>query len=107
MLEIAKTSVLVLAVMVLVGGIMGFVKAKSKASIISGVISSILLGGSYAIALSNLTTGLSCALGICLLLSLVFVMRFIKTRKMMPAGMMLLLCIGTAGLLAKALFAPN
>ena len=42
MLEIAKTSVLVLAVMVLVGGIMGFVKAKSKASIISGVISSIL-----------------------------------------------------------------
>lgn len=107
MLEIAKISVLVLAIMVFAGGIMGFVKAKSKASLISGIVSGILLGACYAFALSQLREGLTGALVVCVLLSVVFIIRYVKTRKMMPAGMMLLCCIGTGGLIAKALFDPN
>lgn len=43
MQPVAQGSILVLSMIILVGGIMGFKKAKSKASLIAGIISSVLL----------------------------------------------------------------
>ena len=44
MIEIARNYILLMSIVVLGGGAMGYVKAKSKASLIAGVISAILLG---------------------------------------------------------------
>ncbi|OQW83600.1 MAG: hypothetical protein BVN30_05715 [Proteobacteria bacterium ST_bin16] len=106
-MEVAKISVLALAIIVFAGGIMGFVKAKSKASLISGVISGIALAVCFAISLSEIRQGLMGALVVSGLLTVVFIIRYVKTKKLMPAGLMLLCCIGSLGLLSKALFDQN
>jgi uncharacterized membrane protein (UPF0136 family) len=87
--EIARDSVLALSIFMLAGGIMGFVRAKSKASLIAGVVSGILLAACFAVALSNAQTGLIGALVVSLLLDVVFGIRLQKTKKFMPSGMLL------------------
>lgn len=107
MLEVAKISVIAFAVIVIAGGIMGYVKAKSKASLISGLVSGIALVGCFIAAQSALKGGLMGALVVSSLLTVVFIIRYIKTKKFMPAGMMLICSVGSVGLLAKALFDAN
>lgn len=75
----------------IVGGIVGYTKVKSKVSLISGSISGILLIAAGYLQLQALTIGLIIAQIITLLLVIVFAIRFSKTRKLMPAGLMLLL----------------
>jgi uncharacterized membrane protein (UPF0136 family) len=84
-------------VLLLAGGLMGFIKAGSKISLI---VSSI-----FAAALALCATGIIHPFYVadilvgCLLL--VFGMRFAKGRKFMPSGLMLILSAGT---LAALLF---
>lgn len=68
---------------------MGFVRAKSKASLIAGVVSSILLAACFALSLTSASTGLIGALVVSLLLDVVFAIRLKKTKKFMPSGMLL------------------
>ena len=77
-------------ILTLIGGIMGYIKVKSKPSLISGVISGLLLifatilqyqGIPWSLTLAQLVTGI---------LILVFLLRLIKTQKFMPAGLMLI-----------------
>ena len=66
------------------GGILGYVKSKSKVSLISGGISGLLLlilGG--AIYSGNLWAG-KVAAAIIALLTVVFIVRWFKTKKFMP-----------------------
>jgi uncharacterized membrane protein (UPF0136 family) len=93
MADIAPYSILGLAVIVLLGGVMGFVKAKSKPSLIAGVISALLLGACFYMSTTSLTNGLAGALIMTAVLDLVFAMRFKKTGKFMPAGMMLIVLL--------------
>ena len=77
-------------VLLVVGGLIGFVKAKSKISLYMSL--------GFAIALSLCALGIlpraSCVTdGLLALLLIVFGMRFAKIKKFMPAGMMLLLTI--------------
>jgi len=82
----------------LVGGIIGYLQARSQQSLISGTVSGILL----------LVAGIANALGqgwgtplatvVTAVLIVVFVLRFQKTRKFMPAGLMVIL--GVLALLA-------
>ncbi|EEQ98148.1 transmembrane protein 14, putative [Perkinsus marinus ATCC 50983] len=77
------------ALLLIVGGAIGFVQAKSKPSLIAGTLSGVLvfaaaeLGSSY----DNLT-GLFCLAAIALILTVFFYSRYVKTRKFMPAGLM-------------------
>lgn len=74
-------------VLLLVGGLMGYLKAGSKVSLVLSVAFAVLLGlcAAQVIRVPYLAEALLMALLI------VFVVRFVKTRKLMPAGLMLLL----------------
>jgi uncharacterized membrane protein (UPF0136 family) len=86
---IGKISLLALSLFVGAGGVMGFVKAKSKASLISGLISAVLLAGAFGVSFINLELGLIMGLVISLSLCVVFGIRLKKTGKVMPSGMLL------------------
>jgi len=92
-IEVCKISILVFAVLMLAGGILGFKKAKSKPSLISGIVSALLLGGCYLLSQSNPLLSFKLAFLINGALDGVFLVRLMKTRKFMPAGLMLVLCI--------------
>jgi len=104
MQQVAQIAILVLSVIILVGGIIGFKKANSKASLIAGAISSVVLGICFGITFVSPQAGYISAIGVAVLLEAIFIKRFIKTKKFMPAGMILLCCLGTQGVLLKALF---
>lgn len=78
-------------IIVLLGGVMGYVKAKSKPSLISGLVSGILLIISAILQLQGIPLGLTLAQVLTAILIVVFTVRLIKTRKFIPAGLMLML----------------
>lgn len=70
--------------LLVVGGLMGFLKARSKASLIASVGSAIPLA---LVALGHLPG--TVALGVLIVLQAVFFMRLRKTGKFMPSGLLL------------------
>ena len=78
-------------ILALIGGIMGYAQAQSKMSLISGSISGLLLIVSGVLQLQGQAWGLILATVVTAILILVFVVRLAKTRKFMPAGLMMLL----------------
>jgi uncharacterized membrane protein (UPF0136 family) len=91
MQEIAHYAIPVYAVLMLLGGIMGFVKGRSKASLIAGAGSALALGGCFAYSYSDLKIALGGAFVLALVLESVFAMRLAKTKKFMPAGVLLII----------------
>ncbi|MGK7910996.1 MAG: TMEM14 family protein [Synechococcus sp.] len=80
--------ILAYAVFVAIGGGIGFLKSKSKVSLLSGLGSAALLVVAYIVSRANPTGGLAIALGCAIALCAVFLMRLKKTGKFMPAGLM-------------------
>jgi uncharacterized membrane protein (UPF0136 family) len=72
-------------VLLVIGGLIGYLKAKSKVSLIMSAIFAVLLG---VCAVEKLRVEWSW--GILSFLALIFFLRLLKTKKFMPAGMMLL-----------------
>jgi uncharacterized membrane protein (UPF0136 family) len=103
MADIASYSILVLSIIMLLGGVMGFVKGKSKPSLIAGVVSSILLGICFYLTTLAGTTGLIYALLVTAALDLVFAMRLKKTGKFMPSGVLLIIVVLFQGIIGTAL----
>jgi uncharacterized membrane protein (UPF0136 family) len=79
--------------LVLGGGVMGYAKAKSKPSLIMGVICGLALLAAGVAVWRNATLGLCVSSSIAILLSLFFAIRFSRTRKFMPGGLMMILSI--------------
>ncbi len=93
MIDISRYYTLFMAVLVAAGGVMGFVKAQSKASLISGVVSGIVLGILFAVAMMGHAKEATIGAFITYtLLDTVFAMRLKKTKKFMPAGLILIFC---------------
>jgi uncharacterized membrane protein (UPF0136 family) len=85
---------LLFGVLTIAGGVIGFVKAKSKASLIAGGISGVLLlVAVYLLSSESFKGGVILALVVSLLLAGRFVPAFLKTRAPMPAGMMSVLSV--------------
>jgi uncharacterized membrane protein (UPF0136 family) len=87
----AKIYFIVFGLLSIAGGVMGYVKAGSTISLIAGGITGVLLLLAAFLLPKYLEAGLILALLTSLLLAGQFVPKFIRTGKMMPAGMMALL----------------
>ncbi|CAN5282583.1 hypothetical protein BH11CYA1_BH11CYA1_28170 [soil metagenome] len=103
MTAVAHYAILILSTFVLVGGIIGFKKAGSKASLIAGGISALLLDICFGLGFANLQAGFIAALIVTSLLDGFFAKRFMKNKKFMPSGMILLLCAITQVLIVAAM----
>lgn len=84
-------------VLLLAGGIYGYIKAKSMVSLVSALVFGVLL----ALAAAGVFPWVYAGDVILTLLVVVFAMRFQKTRKFMPAGMLTLVTI--AALLVRGM----
>jgi len=82
-------------ILLIIGGLIGFLKAKSKVSLIMSV--------AFAAALSLCAAGIiskpHVADILMALLLLVFAIRLVKTKKLMPAGLMLVITITALALM--------
>jgi uncharacterized membrane protein (UPF0136 family) len=90
-------ALIVYGVIAIVGGIMGFIKSQSKVSLISGSISGAGLLIAGIAAAQNQEWGKITGMAISSLLVIVFIVRLIKTKKFMPAGLMILGGVVTLG----------
>jgi len=75
----------------IVGGIVGYLKAGSVASIVAGSITGVLLLVAAFLLPEHRTIGLATALIVSLLLAAQFIPKFLRTGRIMPAGMMSIL----------------
>lgn len=91
----------VFGVLTMLGGVMGFVKAKSKPSLIAGSIAGGLLLLAAWLMQTQGRTGVVLGLVVSVLLLARFGRAYAQTRKAMPAGLMALL--GTLGIVLTVL----
>ena len=89
----ASLIVLIYAVLVVVGGVFGFVKAASRPSLIGGGAGGLaLLIAAWGLG-RHQSWGLPVALALTLALLVFFVLRFVRTRAFMPGGLMAVLSL--------------
>jgi uncharacterized membrane protein (UPF0136 family) len=92
-MEAAKLYFIIFGVLTIVGGIVGYVKAGSVASIIAGSITGVLLLVAAFLLPEHRAIALASALILSLLLAGQFVPKFLRTGKVMPAGIMSILSV--------------
>jgi len=90
----AITVVWVYTVLIVVGGLMGFLKAKSKVSLIMSAACAVPL---VLVALGKLPV--LAAQAVAGFLMVLFTVRYASTKKIMPSGVMAVVSIVTLGLL--------
>lgn len=103
-MNFASAMAIAYGIIALIGGILGYVKAKSQISLISGSSSgALLILGGIAQAFGQ-NWGLPLSIIITVLLVIVFTSRLIKTGKFMPAGLMTLLGIAALVVMLNQVF---
>jgi uncharacterized membrane protein (UPF0136 family) len=83
----------VFGALTIVGGVIGYVKAQSVPSIVAGAITGVLLLLAGYLLPQNRSAALITAFVVSLLLAAQFVPKFIRTGKVMPAGLMSILSV--------------
>jgi uncharacterized membrane protein (UPF0136 family) len=91
-MSLGQVVLLVFAMLMIVGGLMG-ARAGSKISLMAGSASSLTLLVALLISLWNPAVGFWAGAAVGLVLCGVFGVRLAQTRKMMPAGMMLIISV--------------
>lgn len=91
--------VLIFALIVFLGGIVGYVNAGSVASLVMGVAFATLLSVSAFAIFNGKTLGYYTALLGSSLLAAFFLYRFVSSFKLMPAGLMCLLSVAVLTIL--------
>jgi len=89
-------------ILAIIGGIIGYIQAQSRVSLISGSISGLLLIFSGVMQLQGQAWGRFLATVVTAVLVIVFAVRLAKSRKFMPAGLMTIL--GVAALVVMLFF---
>ncbi len=93
MLITAKYYLLVFAILTIVGGVMGYIKAESMPSLIAGGISGLLLLVSFFLLPGKPLIGLALGCVIALALAGRFLPSFMSGGGFMPAGLMSILSV--------------
>ena len=81
-------------VLLVIGGLIGFLKAKSKSSLYTSLAFAIILGF-VAVDQPKPIFSVEWSWGILSFLALIFFIRLLRTKKFMPSGMMLLITVVT------------
>lgn len=81
----------VYGLLLIAGGMMGYVKSKSRVSLFAGAIAGGLCVGATWLSLDQPADGFTIGSLVAFLLTGVFINRLAKTRKFMPAGMILVM----------------
>jgi uncharacterized membrane protein (UPF0136 family) len=89
----AKIYFIIFGLLTIVGGVIGYVKAGSTPSLIAGAISGLALLAAAFLLPNNVAVGLIIAGVVSVALAGRFVPAFMKTGKIMPAGMMAALSV--------------
>ena len=103
MIDLTRIYYFIFGALTIAGGVMGFVKAGSKASLIAGGVSGVLLLLAGWLVRDKVYVGLGLGLVVSIALAGRFVPGFLETKKMMPAGMMAILSVIGIVLTAVAL----
>jgi uncharacterized membrane protein (UPF0136 family) len=86
--------VLIYAILIAVGGLMGYVKAKSAPSLIAGIAAGVILAGS---AIAMMKDAYQVGWWIALIVTILLLVRFgtaaMNEFKMMPGGMVIILSV--------------
>jgi len=102
-MENAAIEVWVYGLVMMLGGIAGFVRVGSKASLISGVgFGLVLLVTGFGVWRGS-QESLLAAIVVALLLVVLFAIRYVKKRRFMPAGMLAVLSIVAMVMFVRAL----
>jgi uncharacterized membrane protein (UPF0136 family) len=83
----------VYGVLLIVGGMMGYVKSKSRVSLFAGAISGGICVGAAWLSVDQPSEGFTIGSLVAFLLAGVFINRFAKTRKIMPAAVVLVMSL--------------
>lgn len=94
-------------ILVILGGIIGYIQVKSKVSLISGSISGLLIIFAAYCQLQGQTWGLIVAGLITAMLVFFFAWRLAKTRKFMPAGLMVIFGVLALAVMLNQIFYPQ
>ncbi|BAY12963.1 TMEM14 family protein [Calothrix sp. NIES-2098] len=104
-METGIIAAFVYGILALIGGIMGYIQASSRISLISGVISGLLLIFASFLQLQGQPWGLLVATLVTAVLVVFFCLRLAKTRKFMPSGLMAILGMVTLVLMLNQIVA--
>jgi len=88
-MSMGQIVLLLYALLMLAGGVIGYTTAGSKASLISGGVSGVLLAVAWYWTRSSAGPGFWLGAAISLALCVAFASRLSKTGKFMPSGMLL------------------
>ena len=105
--QISTSFILIYGLVVILGGIMGYVKVKSQVSLFSGVGSGIALLIAWFVCRQMPLVGLGLATLLGIVLFIVFVLRFLKTRAFMPAGLMMVFSLAASVLFLLGLLSTG
>jgi uncharacterized membrane protein (UPF0136 family) len=92
-------------ILTMVGGMIGYILSKSNVSLLSGCISGILLLFAAYLQFIGIIWGLILAGVVTTVLVVVFALRLAKTRKFMPAGLMLFFGVLTLAVMVNQFMA--
>ena len=102
-LIVAHITLGIYAVLLAVGGIMGFVKARSHASLISGLISAVFAVVALVVSRLGYSWGIPLGATLAVVLFVVFGYRYaIRNRNFMPSGMLAVVSLVVLAILMLA-----
>jgi uncharacterized membrane protein (UPF0136 family) len=106
-MNISGYAVVIYGIFVILGGLIGYFQARSKASLIAGGISGAILFISGILMLRGTVEAAYLALVVAIVLTGLFGKRFAGKRKFMPAGLMLGLSLLMVIVLMLRMFGPG